>query len=156
SKVISKVAPLEIQAVGNVEAYSTITVRSQVPGVLTRVEFQEGADVKKGDLLFVVDPRPYQLQVTQAEANLAKDKAQLLATEANLARDIAQQEFAQTQAKRYDDLSQRGVIPRETRDQTNTQAVALQESVRADRAAIESSRSNVAVDQAALELAKLQ
>src|SRR5215467_3706210 len=82
---VTKAVPVEIQAVGNAEAYSTVGIKAQVGGQLTSVEFQEGADVKKGDRLFVIDPRPYQAQVSQSEANLAKDKAQLQALQANLA-----------------------------------------------------------------------
>src|SRR5213592_3087841 len=77
AQAVSKTVPLELQAVGNVEAYSTVTIKAQIGGELTQVHFQEGADVKKGDRLFVIDPRPYESQVTQAEANLAKDRAQL-------------------------------------------------------------------------------
>src|SRR5947207_3005060 len=77
AQAVSKTVPLEIQGVGNIEAFSTVTVKAQVGGELTQVNFQEGADVRKGDRLFVIDPRPYQSQVAQAEANLAKDRAQL-------------------------------------------------------------------------------
>src|SRR5438874_10936475 len=117
SKVALKSVPIEIQAVGNVEAYSTVTAKAQVGGELTLVDFQEGAEVKKGDRLFVIDPRPYESQVAQAEATLAKDKAQLQALEANLARDTAQQDYAQTQSQRYAELTRRGVVPKESSDQ---------------------------------------
>src|SRR5881396_2247981 len=76
TQAVSKTVPLEIQAVGNVEAFTTVTVKAQIGGELTQVNFEEGADVKKGDRLFVIDPRPYESQVTQAEANLARDRAQ--------------------------------------------------------------------------------
>src|SRR5882724_8269168 len=85
ASAMSKSLPVEIQAVGNVEAYSTVSVKAQIGGQLLRVDFQEGADVRIGDRLFVIDPRPYELQVKQVEANLAKDRAQLQALEANLA-----------------------------------------------------------------------
>src|SRR5438132_10573145 len=94
SKAVLKSVPIEIQAIGNVEAYSTVTVKTQVGGALTIVDFNEGADVKKGDRLFVIDPRPYETQVAQAQATLARDKAQSLAAQANLARDTAQEEYA--------------------------------------------------------------
>src|SRR5262245_48438002 len=94
AKAISRSVPLEIQAVGNVEAYSTITVIAQVGGELREVAFQEGASVKKGDKLFVIDPRPFESQVAQAEANIVKDNAQMQALQANLARDTAQEGFA--------------------------------------------------------------
>jgi multidrug efflux system membrane fusion protein len=156
SNAVSKSLPLEVQAVGNAESYSTVTVKAQVGGELTKVEFQEGADVKKGDRLFVIDPRSYESQVTQAEANLAKDKAQLQAAQANLARDVAQEAYASAQSKRYAELSKQGVLSKDSAEQTSAQAAALQEAVRADNAAIESARANSAADQAALDRARLQ
>jgi multidrug efflux pump subunit AcrA (membrane-fusion protein) len=72
-----KTMPLQIRAVGNVEAYSTVAVKSQVTGVLTQAHFKEGQDVKKGQLLFTIDPRPFEAALKQAEANLARDTAQL-------------------------------------------------------------------------------
>ena len=156
TKAVSKTVPLEIQAVGNVEAYSTITVKAQLGGELMRVAFQEGSDVKKGDTLFVVDPRPYKAQVAQAEANLNKDKAQLQAAEANLGRDVAQQNYAKGQAERYAKLLEKGIATKDSSDQVNSQAAALAEAVRADRAAIESARANLAADQTAIDRAKLQ
>ena len=156
SKAVSKSVPIEIQAIGNVEAYSTVAVKAQVGGELSLVDFTEGADVKKGDRLFVIDPRPYESQVAQADANLGKDRAQLQAGQANLAKDMAQEEYAQAQAKRYSELLQRGLLPRESAEQTNAQAKAAAEAVRADRATIESMQANITADQAALDRAKLQ
>src|ERR1019366_1290180 len=67
----SKSVPVNIRSIGNVEAYSTISVKAQVGGELTRVYFKEGDYVKKGDLLFLIDTRPYDAALQQAEANLA-------------------------------------------------------------------------------------
>src|SRR5262245_51441218 len=156
SKAVLKSVPIEIQAIGNVEAYSTVTVKAQVGGELTIVDFREGADVRKGDRLFVIDPRPYESQVAQADAILAKDRAQLQAAQANLARDMAQEEYAQAQAKRYSDLSVQGVLAKDSAEQTGAQAKAAAEAVRADRAAIDSIHASIAADEAALERAKLQ
>ena len=156
SKAVLKPVPIEVQAVGNVEAYSTVTVKAQVGGELTVVDFSEGADVHKGDRLFVIDPRPYESQVAQAEATLTKDEAQLQTAQANLARDMAQEEYAGAQAKRYADLAQRGVSYKDTAEQSTAQAKAAAEAVRADRAGIGSAQANIAADQAALDRAKLQ
>lgn len=156
SQAALKSIPFEIQATGNVEAYSTVAVKAQVGGELTIVDFAEGADVKKGDRLFVIDPRPYEAQVVQADAAIARDRAQLLLAQANLARDVAQQDYAQSQAKRYAELTRQGVFATSTAEQTDSQARAAVESVRADRAAIESMQANIAADQAALDRAKLQ
>ena len=96
--VRQKTVPVDILAVGNVEAYSTIRVKAQVGGELTKVSFHEGDFVKKGDLLFTIDPRPFEAQLSQAQANLARDTAALSQAQANLARDIANEKYAQDQA----------------------------------------------------------
>src|SRR5437867_5263623 len=141
SKAVLKSVPIEIETVGNVEAYSTVLVKAQIGGELTIVDFTEGADVHKGDRLFVIDPRPYESQVAQAEANLAKDRAQLQLAQANLARDTAQETYARAQSRRYAELAQQGVMSKDSAEQTNAQAAAMQEAVRADSAAIDSARA---------------
>ncbi len=90
--------PINVDVIGNVEAYSTITVKAQVGGELTKVSFHEGDFVKKGDLLFTIDARPFEAQLSQAQANLARDTAALSQAQANLARDIANEKYAQDQA----------------------------------------------------------
>ena len=156
SKAVLKRVPIEIETVGNVEAYSTVAVKVQVGGELTIVDFQEGTDIRKGDRLFVIDPRPYEAQVVQAEATLAKDKAQLQAAQANLARDMAQEAFARSQAGRFSELSVQGLLAKDSAEQADSQAKAAAEAIRADRAAIESMHANIAADQAALDRARLQ
>lgn len=148
--------PIDIQVIGGVEAYSTITVRAQVGGQLTRVSFQEGEYVRAGDLLFTIDPRPLEAQLQQAEANLARSTAQLSLAQANLAKDMAQEQYAQAQAARYLKLQQEGIISKEQRDQFQTNADALAQAVTADRASIESARAEIAAARAAVENAKLQ
>src|SRR5438067_5079901 len=85
-KVERKDVPVDVQVIGNVEAYSTIAVKAQVGGILNKVSFQEGDYVKKNDLLFTIDARQLTAQLQQAKANLAKNTAQLRQAEANLAR----------------------------------------------------------------------
>src|SRR5581483_10283992 len=99
--VTKKDVPINIEVIGNVEAYSTITVKAQVGGQLTNVAFNEGDSVKKGDLLFNIDARPFEAQLSQAQANLARDTAALSQAEANLARDSANAKYAHDQADRY-------------------------------------------------------
>jgi len=156
SKAVLKSVPIEIQAVGNAEAYSLISVKAQVGGELTIVDFKEGAEVRKGDRLFVIDPRPYEAQVAQAEATLARDRAQFQAAQANLSKEMAQEEYAKAQAKRYSELLQKGLLAPESSEQVNSQAKVAAEAVRADRAAIDGMQANIAADQAALDRAKLQ
>lgn len=121
--VIKKSVPVQISAIGNVEAYSTVGIKSQVGGTLMRVHFKEGQDVMKGDLLFTIDPRPYEAALKQAEANLAKDNAQL--------------ENALVQVRRYEDLVKKGYVAQEQYDQIRTNSAALEAAVNADKAAVE-------------------
>lgn len=155
SPVTLKPMPVELRAIGSVEAYSTVAVKSQIQGELTRVFFTEGQDVKKGDPLFEIDPRPYQQALNQAEAALARDTAQSQQAAANLGRDIAQAKYARTQAERYAKLAAEGVVSKEQNEQVHTAASAADEAVRADQAAQASSRAALNADKAAVETAKL-
>jgi multidrug efflux system membrane fusion protein len=153
--VVQKPVPVELRAIGTVEAYSTVIVKSQIQGELMRVFFTEGQDVKKGDPLFQIDPRPYEQAVHAAEAALARDVAQQRQAEANLARDITQAEYARTQAARYARLAAQGVVSKEQTDQMSSNATALEQSTSADRAAIDSSRAAVIADKSAIDTAQL-
>ena len=124
--VIQKTVPVQIRTIGNVEAYSTVSVKSQIGGILTRVHFREGQDVKTGDLLFTIDPRPYEAALKQAEANLAKDTAQL--------------ENAREEVRRYAELVKKGYVAQEQYDQIRTNAATFEETVNADRAVVENAR----------------
>ena len=153
--------PINIDVIGNVEAYSTISVKAQVGGQLTKVYFQEGDYVKKNDPLFTIDPRPFQGQLNQAEAqlsqvtaNLARDTAALGQAEANLARDTANEKYAQAQAARYEKLFEQGVVSREQTDQMRASGDALSQTVLADKAAIESARAQIGATKASVDSAK--
>ncbi len=154
--VTQESVPNDIRVIGNVEASAVIQVKSQVAGELTRVHFAEGAFVNKGDLLFEIDPRPYQDSLRQAEAAVARDSAQLRQAEANLAREKAQSENAEVESLRYAQLVKEGVVSRTQYEQFRTNANALQESMRADQAAIESARASLQGDLAAGDRAKLE
>ncbi len=156
ARVARKAVPIEIRAIGNAEAISTISVKSQVGGELTRVHFTEGDYVRKGQTLFTIDQRPLQAQVAQVEANLARDKAQLVQAQANLARDEAQAKYAEAQFGRMAKLAGEGVISRENLDQARAEADARSAAVRADHAAIESAKAAIEADLAALENARVQ
>ncbi len=156
ASVVSKTIPVEIAVIGNVEAYSTVSVKAQVDGALTRVHFKEGQDIRQKDLLFTIDPRPFDAALKQVEANLAKDTALLRQFEANLARDQAQAKNAEVQARRYADLYTEGVVARELSDQFHTSAEALDATLRADRAAIDNANAAIQADKAARENALLQ
>jgi multidrug efflux system membrane fusion protein len=151
-----KTVPINIDVIGNVEAYSTISVKAQIGGQLTDVSFHEGDFVKKNDLLFTIDPRPYEAQLNQAEANLARDTAALSQSQANLARDMANEKYMQAEAGRYQKLADQGIISRDQRDQIAANADALSQSVLADRAAIESAKAQIGASKAAIENVKVQ
>src|ERR1051325_8911371 len=118
---VQKNIPVQIRAVGNVEPYSTVSIKSQVTGVITQAHFREGQDVKKGQLLFTIDPRPLEAALKQAEANLARDAAQL-----NNWRE---------QVKRYRELVDKQYVSKEQYDQIKTNADAAEAVVDADKAA---------------------
>jgi membrane fusion protein, multidrug efflux system len=151
-----KTVPVQVLAVGNVQAYTTVGVKSQVAGQIVTVHFKEGDEVKRGDLLFTIDPRPLQAAVRQAEANVAKDRAQQQQAEANLERDTAQLENARVQEKRYSELLRKELVAREQYDQIRTAMAALDATVQADRAAIENARAAINADEAMVETARIQ
>ncbi len=156
AKVSQKDVPIEVTVVGNVEAYATITIIPQVGGQLTEVAFSEGDLVKKGQKLFVIDPRPLEAALQQNIANLARDKAMLGQAEANLARDIASEKYARVEAERYGKLFDEGIVSKEQGDQYRTNADTLEQSVLADKAAIESARAQMASDDAMISNARVQ
>lgn len=166
--VIQKAVPVQIRVIGNVQAYSTVTVKLIVGGEISQVHFAEGQDVKKGELLFTIDPRPLEAglrqaeaivardvaQVGQVEADLAKNMALVKQAEANIERDTAQAENARVEAKRYESLIEKQVVSRQQYDQFRTNAEAFEATVRADRAAKDSAEAAVRSSKAALENAK--
>src|SRR5215471_7015447 len=151
-----KTVPVEIEVIGNVEAYSTIGVKAQVGGELVTVHFQEGDTVKKGDLLFSIDRRPFDAMVSQAQANLARDTAQLSQAKANLARDMAAEKYSRAQATRYQNLFKQGIISQDQSEQYSSDADAKAQAVQADQAAIQSSQAAIEADKAAVDNAQIQ
>ena len=147
--------PVEIAPVGNVEAWSTIMVRAQIGGALTKVRFTEGDMVKAGDPIFEIDPRPYQEAIRQWEANQARDEANLRLAEANLSRAEAQAAHYGKQSERYTKLADQGIVSRELSDQAAVEARARRTGVRAETANIESVKAAIRADEASLANARL-
>ncbi len=123
---VRKDVPVQLRAIGTSEASSTVTVKTMVNGEITKVGFREGQDVRKGDLIFVIDPRPYEAALKTAEATLA--------------RDLALKDNAEKDVKRYAYLIEKDLVPKQQFDQAVSNAAALAATVNADNAVVENSR----------------
>src|SRR3990172_3433112 len=123
---VKKDFPVQVRAIGTVEAFETVTIKTLVAGQITKVAFREGQDVKRGDLLFEIDPVPFQVALQAAEATLA--------------RDVALKDNAEKEAKRYALLVEKDLIPRQQYDQVIANLGALEATVKADAAQVEQSR----------------
>jgi multidrug efflux system membrane fusion protein len=155
AKATQESVPTELRVVGTVEASAIVQIKSQISGQLLRVSFTEGQNVASGDLLFEIDPRPYEEALRQAEANVARDRAQINQLEATLARDSAQAKYNQSDAERYAELAKAGVVSRAQSDQVRTGADVARESARATQAGIESAKAALDSDVSAVAAAKL-
>lgn len=126
AKVEQRTIPVQIRAIGNVEPYATVAVKAQVSGEVLKVHFTEGQDVKKGALLFTIDPRTYEAALKKAEANLS--------------RNLVQARNARQDAERYAQLLAEGIVTQEQYEQYRTRAEAFAADVAADRAAVDNAR----------------
>ncbi len=154
--VTQKSVPVQIEAVGNVEAYSAVSVKAMVAGEILKVHFKEGQEVRKGDPLFTIDPRPFQVDLEKSEANLARDTSVVRQAEANLAKDIAQAKNAQTEFHRYGNLIKQGYVSQEQYDQIETNANSFDATVRSDEAALQIARDTLGVDRSTIDNSRLQ
>ncbi len=130
AQVQTRDVPVYLTGLGSVEAFYTVLLKTRVDGQLVEVNFREGQEVKKGDLLVVVDPRPYEVALAQAQANLAKDQAGLKDAQVNL--------------DRYKALFQNGgVISKQQLDTQASLVGQLEGAIQADEAAINSAKLNL-------------
>jgi membrane fusion protein, multidrug efflux system len=129
ARVSVQAEPLSLNAIGAVEPIETVSIKAQVGGVIDRVSFAEGQDVLAGQVLFQIDPRPFQVSLDAALAQLA--------------RDMSQAANAETQAKRYADLVKKDYVTQEQSDSVRTQAEMLRSTVRVDQAAVAQARLNL-------------
>jgi multidrug efflux system membrane fusion protein len=120
---------IRLPAIGHVEPIATVTMKAQVGGQLSRVHFTKGQEVKKGDLLFTLDARPYEAELARAEANLARDEVEA--------------RKAEQDHTRYTNLSNRQVVSKEEYETIRTTALSKAAQVQADRAAVEAARLQV-------------
>jgi len=155
SKVTAKDVPVDLAAIGNVEAFASISLRSQVTGVVEELSFHEGDMVKQGQVLVSLDRRPFEAALQMAEANLVRDRALLAQSEAQLARDAANAEYMQLSAERQQQLNTRGIISKDVAEQMRSQADATAALVKADRASIDSAKAQLVAQQGAVDAAKV-
>jgi multidrug efflux system membrane fusion protein len=121
--------PVRIQAIGNVEPYSSVALKARVDGQIIEVKFKEGSEVRKGDILFRIDPRPFQAALKQAEANAL--------------RDAANRDQARSQERRYQELLAKNFVSKEAYAQMRTNAETAEATAKASEAALENARLNL-------------
>ena len=165
---VARAVPVYGQYVGQTEAVKTVEIRARVEGYVERQIAPDGADVKAGDVLFVIDPKPFETALRQAQANLGRERAavrqaeaaynqrqaDIAQAEANLARAVAQAENARTQDTRYRTLLDRELIAHEQYDQIRTNTAALDATVKADQAAVGNMKASLAAAAATIENAR--
>ena len=130
AQAVEKRMPLRLHAIGNVETVASVAVKARVDGQIFRAYVRDGQDVAKGDLLFQLDPKPYQSQLAQAEANLAQSQAQL--------------EYLRGQEKRYQELLAQNFVSKEGYAQVASNYHSAEAGVNSASAAVESARVNLA------------
>lgn len=122
--------PVYLDGLGSVQAFNTVTLKTRIDGEVTQVAFREGQDVKKGELLIVIDPRPYQVALEQAQATMYRDQSQLTIAKRNV--------------ERYSELFKEGVVSQQDLDTQQSAEGNLEGMVRADQAAIDNAKLNLA------------
>jgi multidrug efflux system membrane fusion protein len=129
AQVAQEAVPFRLQAIGNVEAYSTVAVKARVDGQIIEVGFKEGEEARKGQVLFKIDPRPFEAALRQAEANALRDAA---------ARDQAR-----SQERRYQELLEKNFVSKEAYAQIRTNAAVAEATAGASQAALDNARLNL-------------
>jgi multidrug efflux system membrane fusion protein len=127
--VTQQTVPVRLRAIGNVEAYATVALKARVDGQIVAVNFKDGVPVKKDEILFRIDPRPYEAALRQAEANAL--------------RDVAARGQARSQEKRYKELLAKNFISKEAYAQIRTNAETADATAKASRAVLENARLNI-------------
>jgi multidrug efflux system membrane fusion protein len=127
--VAAQDVPVYLQGIGTVQAYNMVTVKTRVDGQIVMVAFKEGQEVKEGDPLFQIDPRPYQAALEQAQATKQKDEAQLVGAKLDL--------------DRYSKLLGTGYQTRQSYDQQTALVAQLQAAIKGDQAAIDNAELNL-------------
>ena len=126
---VQQTVPVRLQAIGNVEAYTSVAVKSRVDGQILEVQFREGQEVKKGEVLFRIDPRPFDAAFKQAEAQAL--------------RDMANRDQAASQEKRYLELLEKNFVSKDAYAQYRTNAQTAEATSKATLAALENAKLNL-------------
>jgi multidrug efflux system membrane fusion protein len=126
AQAVQKNVPVQVKGIGTIEPFSTVAIKAQVTGQISRIQVAEGSDVREGELLVSIDPEPFKAVLRQAEATLARSQAQA--------------GFAADQARRYDGLVKEGIVTHDQYDQLRANAESLAAAVAADRAAVANAR----------------
>jgi len=127
--VLQQTIPVRLQAIGNVEAYASVAVKSRVDGQILELQFREGQEVRKGDVLLKIDPRPFEAAFKQADAQAH--------------RDIASRDQAISQEKRYQELLEKNFVSKEAYAQYRTNAQTADATSRASQAVLENAKLNL-------------
>jgi len=135
AKAVRKTVAQRLHAIGRVEAYSTVEIKSQINGQVMKVHFKEGQDVAKGDLLFTIDPRPFEAALNQSAADLSRDQAQKVQLENDY--------------RRYETLLHEGVGSRQQYDEAKSKYEAIAATVLADQASVQTAKLNLEYTQIA-------
>jgi multidrug efflux system membrane fusion protein len=156
AEVVARDVPVQVNAIGNVQALATVSVQSMLNGEVLKVHFGEGQEVAAGAPLFTIDPRQLQAALLQAQATLAQHQAAVLQAQAILAKDTAELENAKVDERRYQKLLQGDFVAREQYDQIVTKVRSLSATIDADQAAIETAKALGRADEAAVENVRVQ
>jgi multidrug efflux system membrane fusion protein len=153
---VAEDVPTYLDAIGKTVAREVVTIQPQVSGRITQIHFADGANVRKGDMLFTIDTRPFEANLAQAKANVSKDLALKKQAEANLTREVAQAKWGEVQVNRYRVLAEQGVVSREQYEELRANLDSLNANVGSARAAVNSADETIKVDTAAIDSAKVQ
>jgi len=156
STAVSQDVSNYMDALGKIVAREVVSIQPQVSGRIMQIHFTDGANVSKGQLLFTIDPRPFEANLQQAQANLSKDTAAKKQAEANLAREMAQENWGRVQVQRYSTLVEQGVVAKEQYEQLRADYDTLKANTEAARAAVHSAGETLKADNAAIDTAKVQ
>lgn len=155
TEATSQDVPTYLDAIGKTVAREVVSIQPQVSGRITGIHFTDGANVTKGQLLFTIDPRPFEANVKQAQANLSRSVALKKQAEANLAREEAQAKWGLVQVNRYAKLVEAGVVAREQYEELRANYESLKATAEAARATVNSAQEQVKVDAAAVDKEKV-